>query len=242
MKTVLTLIFTLSLSLLYGQTNEQLKTEKWLFKNNIQLMEIDNPKEFDKFYDCESRPAFIKHTGDTILLYSWNGSVAQTLDEFKKTVKQKDVDPYYYPSEVQSNGTVVVNNLNLSVFLWRNDTLYLFDDYNADLGEAQMDIMFKLEPFNEKVYEAEINKIDLSKYPFTPSFKTIYFKDIFKSSETYAFTMDQNFKLESVRLIGVFVENNIEYTEIKLNTRNDGGTFRFSSDLKQIERTNCKRN
>ena len=204
-------------------------------------METNPPLGFDKFFDCESRPAYIKHSGDTILLYSWNGSIAKTLKEFKKVSKQKDFNVLTYPSEVQSNGTVITNSIALRIFLWRSDTLYLFDDYNLELSRAQMAIMFDYfdNKITEKEYKTQMKKIDISKYPFAPSFKAIYFTGIFDNGETFQFDSIQNFRKESVRLVKRWNKNGTNYFEINLNTHTNG-RHRFSADLKHLERTNCK--
>lgn len=242
MKTYLSILLFLTNYLLFAQTRDQLKTEKWLLKNKIPLMETNPPIGFNKFIDCQSRPAYIKHSGDSIFLYSWGGSIAETLKEFKKTAKQKDLSVFIYPSEVQSNGTVITNTLSLSLFLWRNDTLYLYDDYNSQLSRAKMEIMFMY--YDKKISKKEsgtlLKEIDISKYPFTPSFKTIYFTGIFASGESFQFDSIQNFKKESVRLVNRWNERDKVIFEIDLKT-DTNGRYRFSADLENIERTNCKK-
>lgn len=210
-------------------------------KKGINLTNPNTPKDFDKFIDCKSRPSYIRHSGDTIFLYSWNGSSAQTLKEFKKTTKDNGFNTYNYPSLVQGNGTVIVNKLSLRIFIWRNDTLYMFDDYNSDLAAAEMTIMFEYfdKKISKKEYETKMKNLDRSKYPFTPKFKTIFFKGIFDNDNIYIFSHDQNFKEESVEFIKKYEENNVNYIEINLKTYTDG-RFRFSDDLKHIERNNCK--
>tara|TARA_Y100000589_G_scaffold332344_1_gene392087 strand:- start:55116 stop:55850 length:735 start_codon:yes stop_codon:yes gene_type:complete len=236
----LTIILQATITL--GQTKEQKKTEKWLNKKGIQLNTPKTPEGFERQTDCKGRPIYRKESADTITLITWNGSIAEDLKKFKKTTQEPGFNIYKYPSEVQKNGTVIVNRMSESKFIWRNDTLYLLDTYNEAAAKAQLKLME--DNFAKKIsteeYRRNLESFDESKYPFKPKFKIIYYKGIFKDSYRYKFSKKENFRMESVSLVEMWTENGRTFYEINLDTHTNG-RYRFSEDMKYLERNNCRK-
>jgi hypothetical protein len=236
------LTIILQATITFGQSKEQKKTEKWLVKKDIQLNNPETPEGFERQSDCKGRPIYRKESADTIVLMTWGGSIAEDLKTFKKSTKEEGFNVLRYPSEVQKNGTVIVNRMTEYTFIWRNDTLYLLDDYNESASKAHLKLMedhFAMKISTEE-YQRQLEEFDASKYPFTPKFKIVYFKGIFKDSDNYEFSETENFRKESVSLVDKWTENGQTYFEINLDTHTNG-RHRFSEDMEHLERNNCRK-
>jgi len=207
-----------------AQTKVHNKTEKWIDKKEIELNNPITPEGFERQTDCKGRPMYRRESSDTIELFTWGGSIAEDLKTFKKSTKDKDFNVYRYPSEIQKNGTVIVHRISKRTFIWKNDTLYLLDDYNQAAAKAQLNLME--DHFAKKIsteeYRKKLEEFDESKYPFTPKFKIIYFKGIFDQDNRYDFSEEENFRKESVSLIAKWSENETTYFEINLDTHTNG--------------------
>ena len=226
----------------FGQSKEQKKTEKWINKKDIRLNNPTTPDGFERQADCKGRPIYRKESNDTITLMTWGGSIAEDLKTFKKSTQEEGFNVFRYPSEVQKNGTVIVNRLTKYTFIWRNDTLYLLDDYNEAASKAQLKLME--DHFAKKIsseeYRRKLEEFDKSKYPYTPKFKIIYFKGIFNDNVRYEFSEKENFRMESVSLVDRWTENGTTFFEINLDTHTKG-RHGFSEDMKHLERNNCRK-
>ena len=235
-------IFILQSTISFAQTEELKQTEKWIVKNDIELNSPLTPIGFERKTDCKEQPIYRKNISDTIVLYTWGGSIAEDLDKFKLTTQEEGFNIYRYPTKIQKNGTVIVNRMSQHEFIWRNDTLYLLDDYNEAASKARLKLM--KDRFADKIskdqYEKELKEFDESKYPFTPKFKIIYFTGIFDNSIYYVFAEKENFRQEKVELIDKWMENGKMYYEINLDTYTNG-RYRFTDDLTEIERNNCRK-
>ncbi len=225
-----------------AQTNEQRKTKKWLEKNNIALNMPITPSGFYRQTDCKGNPIYRKELSDTIILYNWNGSIVEELEPFKKTTKKVGFNTYQYPIEILGNGTILVNLMSKREFIWRNDTLYFLDDFNEDGVIAHIKYMDEVyyEGISMDEYEKKLKEFDISKYPYTPKFKIIYFKGIFDNSNFYEFSEKENFRKEKVVFIAKWNEGGKTIYEINLDTHTNG-RYRFTDDMSKIEENNCRK-
>src|SRR5690606_33221603 len=115
------ILFFLPLNFLFGQTKDREKMEEWMIKSGIELNNPKVPEGFKSQLDCKNRPMYRKDNGDTIILYTWGGSIAEDLKTFKKSTNQVGFNIYRYPVKVQNNGTVVVNRMAKQTYVWRSD-------------------------------------------------------------------------------------------------------------------------
>src|SRR5690606_28097118 len=148
------------------------------------------------------RPMYRKDNGDTIILYTWGGSIAEDLKTFKKSTNQVGFNIYRYPVKVQNNGTVVVNRMAKQTYVWRSDTLYLLDEYNKSAADAHSKLTNAhwAKEISTEEYKKKLKEFDESKFPYEPQFKIIYFKGIFEKGKSYQFVETENFRSETVEL------------------------------------------
>ncbi len=241
-KQVLLITIILSSTISFAQSGNQQETEKWIKKEDIELNNPVPPIGFSLEYDCKGYPIYRKDIADTIIIFCYNGAIAEDLKTFQKTVKETGFNSFRYPTKVQSNGTVIVNKISKNVFVWRKDTLFLLDEYNDAFAKEQLKLMDKFlsKKITRQEYEKSIENLDESNYPFAPQFKIIYFKGIFDNEDYYRFTTDQNFRNEGVQLVSKWTENGKIYYEINLKTYTNG-RYRFSEDMRILERNNCRK-
>lgn len=219
-----------------GQTPEQEKLDKWLSKHDIELNKPVAPSGFIQTTDCKSRPLYRMNRGDTIVLYHAGSSIAQDLKTFKKTVTDPDYNVFIFPSKTQNNGTVIVNHLIKSTFIWRNDTLYLGDDYNKNASEATGKALSDF--LNKRITQEEYRTIASSYVPMKERFKVIYYTGLFSAGRNYQFTEAQNFRKESIVLVNRWLDGELRMSEVNLKTHTNG-RYRFSGDMSILETTNC---
>ena len=236
------LIISLLLCSIISQAQSALQeqTEKWMKDNHIKLNNPTVPEGFIQFRDCKSNLNYKRVSGDSIFLFSQGGAIAEELETFKQSTREPNFNSLRYPYSIQRNGTVVVISFKLHKFIWRNDTLYLYDDFNSDANEAFLQIMkdYSAKIISEEAYKKQLKEFDQTKYPVYPKLKAIYFNEIFKNSSSYTFNKDQNFRKETVYLVKRDNEGRKEILEINLDTHSNG-RYRFSSDLAIIEAVNC---
>lgn len=223
-----------------SQSNSDLEMMKWIEENRIMFNHPSPPDGFVIQFDCENRAMYRRDVGDTIFLYSWGGSYTIDLEELKVLSAKPAFNVYYIPIKVQSNGTLIMHMMHLSVFLSRNDTLYLYDSFNELKEKAKMQVielhwgnLITEEEMNRRIDEIENEKDD-----FIPGFKAIYFEGIFDSDVSYTFNMRENFKSEQVHLLSRYKVNNKVFFEINLITWTNG-KMRFSEDFEVLETTLC---
>ncbi|RYM35736.1 hypothetical protein ERX46_01710 [Brumimicrobium glaciale] len=242
MKTIiLTLVIILNSIFIIAQNKNQLELENWIKSNGIEFNKTTREIGFEPFTDCKNRPAYRKVIGDTIIVRSWGGSVAENLETFKKTALAPDFYIKKYATKVQKNATVVVSFLVDDIFIWRNDTLYLFDTSNLEKSRESITLMEKKwrKEINEGKYEKELKKLERKEYGFVPKFKAIYYSGIFEDKNGYRFLEHENFREELVLLIKRGNENGKEVIHFQLITHTNGW-YRISTDLSQLENTRCQ--
>jgi hypothetical protein len=241
MRKLILFITILQWTFCFSQSNEQKKTQKWIDKMEIQLNNPITPEGYIRQSDCKEQPIYRKEISDTIILYTWGGSIAEDLKTFKETTIEEGFNVYRYPSKVQSNGTVVVTRMSKDVFVWRNDSLYLLDSYNETASEAFIQIMkdHSAKKITTEEYKQKMENFDDNNYLYTPKFKVIYFNGIFENSESYKFAQNQNFREEAVILKSKWTSNGITYIEFNLDTHTNG-RYRIATNLSWIESNNCK--
>jgi hypothetical protein len=236
----LTCLFLMALSATcLGQT-ENLK--KWIEANGIELNAPSPPAGFNLFHDCDGLAVYKKVYGDTIHLFTSRASMAQDLSTFKKTVKNKGFNVFEYPSKYQTNGTVIVQQFREKIFVWRNDTLYLLDDFN--LEEAQVKLNAIEQYASKRISKGEYKKLlEQAKQltvDFTPKFKIIYFTGIFDEASKYQFSSQENFRKEKVTLESSWIQDNETCFQIHLQTHTDGN-YTFSESMTFLNLEGCLR-
>src|SRR5690606_35995428 len=142
------------------------KMEEWMIKSGIELNNPKVPEGFKSQLDCKNRPMYRKDNGDTIILYTWGGSIAEDLKTFKKSTNQVGFNIYRYPVKVQNNGTVVVNRMAKQTYVWRSDTLYLLDEYNKSAADAHSKLTNAhwAKEISTEEYKKKLKEFDESKF------------------------------------------------------------------------------
>jgi len=238
---------TFILGLLFTQCNHgqfwKYHELKALIKEN--KIELNNPNQiegFTRYIDCDSNFAYKKTIKDTIVFYTWSIEIAQTIDEFKKTIKDSTFNKFIYPEYVQDNGTVVVVYLEKKEFIYRNDTLYLLDTFNDELSKAGGKLFKELTKRNTPTdsFEYYYNNLKKQYTDFKPRFKTVYFKGIFDKGDKYSFPSNLNFREETVLLEETWIQDGTKCFKIHLTPTHDSGIYTFSEDMKFIDYENCE--
>lgn len=242
MKQILLVHFLLYISTqCLSQTVEKTMVENWVKNRNIYLNNPTAPIGYTRTTDCDERPVYRKNYGDSISLFTWAGGIAMDTIMLKAAILDSGFNIYTYPSEVQDNGTVFINWMKERTYLWRNDTLYLLDDYNSDAAKLGLKSLEDLR--SHKITSEEFGRIldelHSDKYPEVPHFKIIYFKGIFNGGPSYQFTKNENYLEETVTLNAKWTEDGVDYIEINLKTHTQG-RHRFSSNLEILELSNCR--
>lgn len=207
---------------LSSQTRDYMQTKEWLDQHNIELNQPKGIEGFDHFVDCDSNHSFRKIVGDTIILYSKGGSAPKSLSEFKELILHQSYNVTRYPSLIQKNGTILMTNLDKLVFIWRNDTLYLWDDTNYEKQEDFMVLQkrYSTQEINFTEFKTRVEDLEHKEYNnYSPRFKVIYFKGIFINNVTYTFSQELNFKKETVKLInaGEVIDQQIYVIKLESN-------------------------
>jgi hypothetical protein len=186
------------------------------------------------------KPAYRQDSGDTITLYTYDGSIAEDLKTFKETAKSKDFNIFRYPTATQDNETVIVVKMGRSDFIWRNDTLYVLDSYNAERNTQAIKVMEEhwAGTLNDNEYGSRMKELEGEDFGFKPRYKAIYFTGIFNENHSYTFPATENFRHETVSWTGASFMQGKKYFEINLVTNHDG-RYRFSEDMNVLETTNC---
>lgn len=223
-----------------AQEKSDKELKKWMKENNIVFNSPFTPDGFTRFLDCDNVFAFKKEIGDTLIIYSRGGSIAENIDELNESVKDPIWNSLRYPKYSQNNGTIVIQIMRKRVFLINKDTLYLLDVYDDLKAAEHLKLTKKLIEKNITISEFEKLALENSTkdYGFVPKFKAIYFTGIFNKSEHYQFSKDKNFREESVYLINAWNDDEKEYFEINLET-NTAGKFIISEDFDFINTEKC---
>lgn len=226
----------------FSQNSERKKLKEWIEKNNIVFNSPTCPNGFEHFLNCNDIHAYRKIIGDTIIIYSQGGSIAENIETLNESIKNSRFNVYRYPSYTQDNGTIVVHEMRKWIFLSKNDSLYLLDQYDDKKSNETSKILDTF--LNGKISESEFNKqikeIENTDFGYIPKFKLIYFKGIFKDSNEYRFDKKQNFREESVTLLNTWKINNMRYYKINLKTWT-AGTYIVSEDLSFINTEICEK-
>ncbi len=173
----------------FCQTDEQDQTRKWIDEHNIMLNSPIGPEGFSHFIDCDSNHSYRRTFGDSIILYSRGGSISENLEKFKESVQSEDFNVTRYPTDIQKDGSVIMTVLEKQIFVWSNDTLYLWDDFNRT---ELADYMVVLKRYSNgeislKEYKKEAEELSQKDYDFSPEFKPIYFKGVFDDNDSHSF-------------------------------------------------------
>ena len=224
-----------------AQNKETDELRAFLKNNNIELGNPTPLSGYKVFRDCNNGAVYKRVNGDTIIMYNSASSIAENIDRFKITAKSKDFNTLVYPIYFQDNATVVVQHMKKQVFLFRNDTLYLFDSYNEKKSQDQMKLIFAVssKKITESEFDSKMKALEMQIYDTAPAFKMIYFKGIFKNGDTYRFSKKQNYLEESVHLDDKWMQNNKECFKINLKTHTNG-RYMFSEDMVFLSYENCQ--
>src|SRR5690606_19959641 len=184
--------------------------------------------------------AYRKIIGDTIIIYSRGGSIAEDIESLNESIKDKRFNIYRYPKKTQNNGTIIIQEMRKWTFLARNDTLYLLDEYDERKSEEHIKIMdsFLKGKITESEFRKKVDKNELKDFGFKPKFKVIYFKGIFDKSNSYTFKVNQNFRKENVTLLKSWKEKDKTYYKINLETWT-AGKYVISEDFEFINTEIC---
>lgn len=240
-KHIAILILTFSSTISFAQNSELERLEKWILKTNTIFNSPKCPDGFEHFQNCNEIQAYRKIIGDTLILYSRGGSIAEDIETLNESIKDERFNIYRYPLSTQENGTIIIQEMRKWIFLSRNDTLYLFDEYDERKSEEYLKIMdtFFKGKISESEYQRKAKENEQKNYGFIPKFKAIYFKGIFAESTEYTFNKKQNFREEKVQLWKTWKNNDKNYYKINLTTWT-AGEFVISEDLEFINTEICK--
>lgn len=242
MKRLVTLILlSLSNTYCFSQSIDEAILEKWIEKNNIAFNSPTCPEGFEYFQDCKEINAYRKINGDTIIIYSRGRSIAENIETLNKSIKDKQFNIYRYPITKQSNGTILVQEMRKWTFLSRNDTLFLFDDFDERKSKEFIKIMstFYKGKISEAEYKKQTKENEKKDFGFVPQFKMVFFKGIFNDSNLYQFDKNQNFKKEKVTLIKMWKKKGVKYFKINLDTWT-AGKYIISEDFNFINTEICE--
>ncbi|MDR2271906.1 MAG: hypothetical protein LBF27_13460 [Sphingobacterium sp.] len=222
------------------QNDLEKETAAWLAANKISFDNPQCPEGFEYFQNCPEKHAYRMIKGDTIIIYSSGGGMQYNLRRLKEAFAQKDFNIFEYPIYNQGDGNVYVQFMRKRTFLLRNDSLYLYDDYDKKKEAAIMKYLNSnpREKFSDAEIQTELKKIEAQDYGYTPQFKLIYFKGIFNNGSTYQFSKSQNFREESVSLKSEWTDGHKRYYKINLKTYT-AGTFIIADDFSFINTDKC---
>jgi len=238
---IIILILIISSNLSFAQNNEVKKLKKWIEKNNIVFNSPTCPEGFEYFLNCNEIHAYRKAIGDTIIIYSRGGSIAEDIESLNESIQEDRFNIYRYPSEVQNNGTIIVQEMRKWIFLARNDTLFLLDEYDERKSEEHIKIMdaFFKGKITESEFKKQVDENESKDYGFKPKFKMIYFKGIFDKSNNYSFNANQNFREENVTLLKTWKAKDKTFYSINLKTWT-AGKYVISEGFEFINTEICK--
>ncbi len=225
----------------FSQSPEEINLEKWIKKENITFNSPICPEGFEHFQNCKEINAYRKISGDTIIIYSRGGSIAEDIETLNESIKDQRFNIFRYPLNKQSNGTIVVQEMRKWTFLSRNDTLYLFDEFDEIKSAEFIKIMsaFYKGKISEAEYKKQTEENEKKDLGFIPQFKMIYFKGIFDDTNVYQFDENQNFKEEKVTLLKTWENKGVCYFKIDLETWT-AGEYIISDDFKFINTEICE--
>ncbi len=238
---IIILILTISSIFSFAQNKEVKKLEKWIDKNNIVFNSPACPEGFEYFQNCNEIHAYRKVIGDTIIIFSRGGSIAEDIESLTESIQDERFNIYRYPKKVQKNGTIIIQEMRKWTFLARNDTLYLLDEYDERKSEEQIKIMnaFFKGKITESEFKIQVDENESKDFGFKPKFKMIFFKGIFDKSDDYSFNVNQNFREENVTLLTSWKENDRTFYKINLKTWT-AGKYIITEDFEFINTEICK--
>ncbi|TNJ40922.1 hypothetical protein KFZ70_15040 [Tamlana fucoidanivorans] len=238
---ILTLIF-LKVSFASLAQKQTPELDNWIKTNNIEFNNPNAPNGFEHFLNCDKIHAYRKTIGDTIIIYSRGSSIAENIEQLKKSIKKREFNVYRYPAYKQSNGTIVMQNLRKWTFLRRNDSLYLLDTNNDKKikSHTQISMDFMTKKINKEEFLKKVAENDKKDFGFQPKFKLIYWNGIFDQTNQHTFNKKENFRQEKVQLIKQWVKNDQIFYKIKLET-NTAGDYTFSEDFSFINTEICEK-
>lgn len=224
-----------------AQKNNVRELNTWIKENNVKFGSPTTPKGYIRFLDCGEIIAFKKKIGDTLVIYSRSHTIAEDIKKLSKSILDKDWNVLRYPKKIQKNQTILIQNMRKHTFLIKSDTIYLLDEYDKKKSDTYLKILKRY--FDNKITKEKFKRLaqenETKDYGYTPKFKIIYFKGIFYKSNTYSFSKKENFRKEYVSLINSWIENEIKYFEINLNTHT-AGKYVISEDFIFINTETCK--
>lgn len=238
---IIILILTFSSTFSFAQNKEVKKLDKWIEKNNIVFNSPTCPEGFEHFQNCNEIHAYRKVIGDTIIVYSRGGSIAEDIKSLTESIKDERFNIYRYPKKSQNNGTIVVQKMRKWTFLSRNDTLYLLDEYDERKSSEHIKIMdaFFKGKISESEFEKKVQENENKDFGYKPKFKMIYYKGIFEDSNDYTFDENQNFRKEKVTLLTSWKDKDLTYYKINLKTWT-AGKYVISEKFEFINTEICK--
>ena len=235
------LILTLYSFLSFSQIANEIALENWIEQHHIVFNSPTCPSGFEHFVNCNEKQAYRKIIGDTIITYSRGNRIAENVDKLNESVKDKEFNVLRYPAYTQKNGTIVIQEMRKWIFICKKDTLYLLDERD-DKKEEELNILLETMlsgKISGEEYFKKLQVIENTDFNFKPKFKMIFFKEIFKNSNEYAFLPNQNFRNESVTLLDTWTINNKKYYKIRLKTWT-AGTYIISEDYDFINTEICE--
>jgi hypothetical protein len=240
-KTHLTIIiFIISFSCLAQE--EVIELDNWIKAKNITFNNPTAPNGFNHFLTCNKVHAYRKNIGDTLIIYSRGGSIAENIEKLEKSIKEPEFNIYRYPTYKQKNGTIVIQNLRKWIFVQRKDSLYLLDTSNDKQIESHIQISrdFMQKKISKEEFLKQTEENNKNDFGFQPKLKLIYWNGIFDKSNEYTFTEKENFRKEKVSLIKKWTENGKNFYKINLET-NTAGKYIFSEDFLFLNTEMCEK-
>lgn len=212
-------------------------------KIDIELNNPTPPDGYRRYFDCDSNAVYKFIHEDTIRIYSWAGSFAVDEKEMSSLQLEDDFNMFRYPKLKQKNGTYLMVVLELTEFLFRNDTLYLLDTYNDVQVEKMLEINSQM--MNGEIskieYENKISEVSKQDFGFIPMYKAIYYVGIFDKESFIVLPNQINHRGESVTLVSKWKKNGKDYYEIVLHSeRTSDQLFIFNEDMSYLDLEGCK--
>lgn len=239
-KSIVFITLVISINICSAQSNSYAELKNWIKNNQIVFNSPETPTGYSRFLDCNGKIAYRKDIGDTIIIYSRGGSIAEDIETLNESIKKPEFNIYRYPKAKQNNGTIMIQEMRKWVFRVNQDTLFLLDEHDDKKNAIHCKLTEKLMlgDITEIEFEIQTKENYESDYGFKPFFKVVFYKDIFKKSNVVKLDKINNAREEVVSLMRNWDENGKQFFEINLETHSVG-KFIISEDFEFINTEKC---
>lgn len=199
---IIFLIFFLFPAWIYCQdfAEDRKKIQHILDSLSIKLNKPEVPLGYTLYYNCDSLAIFKKVKGDTITLLtpgSYTPMTYETSDfsigSFKEWIKNRERFPPSFPKYFDEDGRIEIADYSETVFVFRNDSLYLRDVEDTVL----------LNKFNKSIdryISSEIDSITMvneiesasKENTAVTTYGFIFHKEMFNKSDTVKVSISLN--------------------------------------------------